>query len=79
MHCEGKLKLMSHNTSYCLIDVVTKEVWLYISWFNSIIHIIVSYNYAHYFILFFKELMTTGNHRKPKALYDPLGTLFKER
>jgi len=26
MHCEGKLKLMSHNTSYCLIDVVTKEV-----------------------------------------------------
>jgi hypothetical protein len=24
MHCEGKLKLRSHNTSYCLIGVVTK-------------------------------------------------------
>jgi hypothetical protein len=24
MHCEGKLKLMSYNTSYCLIEVVTK-------------------------------------------------------
>ena len=24
MHCEGKLKLRSHNTSYCLIEVVTK-------------------------------------------------------
>jgi hypothetical protein len=24
MHCEGKLKLRSHHTSYCLIEVVTK-------------------------------------------------------
>jgi len=24
MHCEGKLNLKSHNTSYCLIEVVTK-------------------------------------------------------
>jgi len=24
MHSEGKIKLMLHNTSYCLIDVVTK-------------------------------------------------------
>jgi len=24
MHCEVKLKLRSHNTSYCLIEVVTK-------------------------------------------------------
>ena len=24
MHCEGKLKLRSHNISYCLIEVVTK-------------------------------------------------------
>jgi len=24
IHCEGKLKLRSHNTSYCLIEVVTK-------------------------------------------------------
>jgi len=24
MHCEGKLKLRLHNTSYCLIEVVTK-------------------------------------------------------
>ena len=24
MHCEGKLKLRSHNTSYCFIEVVTK-------------------------------------------------------
>jgi hypothetical protein len=24
MHCKGKLKLRSHNTSYCLIEVVTK-------------------------------------------------------
>ena len=24
MHCEGKLQLRSHNTSYCLIEVVTK-------------------------------------------------------
>jgi len=24
MHCEGKLKLKSLNTSYCLIKVVTK-------------------------------------------------------
>jgi len=24
MQCEGKLKLRSHNTSYCLIEVVTK-------------------------------------------------------
>jgi len=23
MHCEGKLKLKSHNASYCLIEVVT--------------------------------------------------------
>ena len=23
MHCEGELKLTSHNTSYCLIEVVT--------------------------------------------------------
>ena len=26
MHCEGKLKLKAHNTSYCLIEVVTKAV-----------------------------------------------------
>ena len=24
MYCEGKLKLRSHNRSYCLIDVITK-------------------------------------------------------
>jgi hypothetical protein len=24
MHCDGKLKLRSHTTSYCLIEVVTK-------------------------------------------------------
>jgi len=24
MQCEGKLKLRSYNTSYCLIEVVTK-------------------------------------------------------
>jgi hypothetical protein len=24
MHCDGKLKLKSHNTSSCLIEVVTK-------------------------------------------------------
>jgi len=24
MHCEGKLKSRLHNTSYCLIEVVTK-------------------------------------------------------
>jgi hypothetical protein len=24
MHCKGKLKFKSHNTSYCLIEVVTK-------------------------------------------------------
>ena len=24
MQCEGKLKLISHNASYCLIEVVTK-------------------------------------------------------
>ena len=24
MHCEGKLKLRSHHTSYCLIKVITK-------------------------------------------------------
>jgi len=24
MHCGGKLKLRSHNTSYCLIEVVIK-------------------------------------------------------
>jgi hypothetical protein len=24
MHCEGKLKLWSNNTIYCLIEVVTK-------------------------------------------------------
>jgi hypothetical protein len=24
MHCEGKLKLRSHNTRYSLIEVVTK-------------------------------------------------------
>jgi len=24
MHCEGKLKLRLHDTSYCLIEVVTK-------------------------------------------------------
>ena len=24
MHCERKLKLRLHNTSYCLIEVVTK-------------------------------------------------------
>ena len=27
MHCVGKLKLRSHNTSYCLIEVVTKAGW----------------------------------------------------
>jgi len=26
MHCEGQLKSRSHNTSYCLIEVVTKAV-----------------------------------------------------
>jgi hypothetical protein len=26
MCCEGKLKLRSQNTSYCLIEVVTKAV-----------------------------------------------------
>jgi len=25
MHCDGKLKLRSCNTSYCLIEVVNKE------------------------------------------------------
>jgi len=24
MHCEGKAKVRSHDTSYCLIEVVTK-------------------------------------------------------
>ena len=24
MHCDGKLKLRAYNTSYCLIEVVTK-------------------------------------------------------
>jgi len=24
MHCEGRLELRSHNTGYCLIEVVTK-------------------------------------------------------
>jgi len=24
MHCEGNSKLRSHNTSYCLIEVVTE-------------------------------------------------------
>ena len=24
MHCEGKLELRSHNTSSCLVEVVTK-------------------------------------------------------
>jgi len=24
MHCEGKFKLRSRNTSYCLIEVVTQ-------------------------------------------------------
>jgi hypothetical protein len=24
LHCEGKLKLRSHNTSYCFIEVATK-------------------------------------------------------
>jgi hypothetical protein len=28
-YCEGELKLSSHNTSYCLIDVVTNVCWLY--------------------------------------------------
>ena len=23
MHCEGKYKLRSHNTSYCLLELVT--------------------------------------------------------
>ena len=34
MHCEGKSKLRSHYTSYCLIDVVTKAgltVFYYLS------------------------------------------------
>ena len=45
MHCEWKWKLRSHNTSYCLIEVVTKagltvykslvsdnKIWLYKIW-----------------------------------------------
>jgi hypothetical protein len=42
MHCEGKLQLRSHNTSYCLIEVVTKAgltvlplmlwVWVLLGW-----------------------------------------------
>jgi len=24
MHCEGKLRLRSYNTSYCLIEVISK-------------------------------------------------------
>jgi len=34
MQCEGKLKLRSHNTSYCLIEVVTKAgltLYIYIN------------------------------------------------
>jgi hypothetical protein len=26
IHCEGKLKLRSHNASYCLMKVVTEAV-----------------------------------------------------
>jgi len=30
MDSEGKLKLMSHNTSYCfIIEVITIKVWLF--------------------------------------------------
>ena len=34
MHCEGKSKLRSHTTSYCLIEVVTKAnlTTLYLSY-----------------------------------------------
>ena len=31
MHCEGKWKLRSHNTSYCLIELITKaSVTIYV-------------------------------------------------
>ena len=31
MHCEGKWKLRSQNTSYCLIETVTKAGWTVLS------------------------------------------------
>ena len=42
MYCEGKLKLMSHNTGYCLIEVVTK------AGLTVLIHLLISTLYAVY-------------------------------
>ena len=47
MHCEGKLKLRSHNTSYCLIEVVTKAgLTVHVLWKNFSSE--TSYNWANF-------------------------------
>ena len=47
MHFEGKLKLRSHNTSYCLIEVVTKAgLTVHVLWKNFSSE--TSYNWANF-------------------------------
>ena len=35
MHCEGKLKLRSHNTSYCFIEVITLAGLTVVNYFGG--------------------------------------------
>jgi len=42
MHCEEKLKLRSHNTSYCLIEVVNKA-GLTVQWKLSKTNLLTTY------------------------------------
>ena len=72
MHCEWKEKLRSHNTSYCLIEVVTKAgliVYLYLLYtrlpiLSSCIYFVPSYVFfylaAH--ILFFGHSFIVLNY-----------------
>jgi hypothetical protein len=45
MHCEGKFKLRSHNTSYCLIEVVSKAgLIVFIFVFQFVLNVLVLYD-----------------------------------
>ena len=58
MNCEGKLKLRSYNTSYCLTEVVTKAGFTVFSclhndlrspgYSEAYIHLIQTKNNTHY-------------------------------
>jgi hypothetical protein len=69
MHYKGKLKLKSHNTSYCLIEVATKAGLTVSGFFYLLVHVfcIVKYLTKQKFSISVDWLMLYNIYYKQKA------------